>query len=344
MKLWDYISQGKTYIIAEMSANHGGSLQSALEIVHAAKEAGADCLKTQTYTADTLTIDCDDEYFKVQGGLWDGMNLHDLYKDAFTPWEWQKSIKEECEKISLDFVSSPFDYSAVDFLESIGVEAYKIASPELIDIPLIKYAAGKSKPMIISCGMGSAIEIQEALDAVHTQGCGQYILLKCCSEYPADFADMNLSVIPDMIKRFHCPVGLSDHSMGSLAAIVGVSLGACVVEKHFCISRKDKTADSTFSMEAEEFRAMVRDIRNVELLKGKDTYEVSAGEKRGLRNRRSLFAVKDIQAGEILTSQNIRSIRPGQGLAPKYYEQVLGKRAKSEIKRGTPLNWQMIGG
>ncbi len=342
MKLWDYISRGKTYIIAEMSANHGGSLQTALDLVHAAKEAGADCLKIQTYTADTMTIDCDSDCFSVKGGLWNGMKLYDLYKNAFTPWEWQKSIKEECDKLSMDFLSTPFDFTSVDFLENLGVEAFKIASPELIDIPLIKYAAGKQKPMILSCGMGSIEEIQDAVDAVQSRGCGQYILLKCCSQYPANYANMNLSVIPDMAKRFHCPVGLSDHSLGDLAATTGVALGACVIEKHFCISRNNKSADSAFSMEAGEFKSMVQSIRNVEILKGEPTYEVSEGEKRGLCNRRSLFATADIRAGETLTDENIRSIRPGQGLSPKYYDRVIGKTAKHNIGRGTPLDWKMF--
>lgn len=344
MKLWDCIKQEKTYVIAEMSGNHGGSLSNALKLVAAAKEAGADCLKTQTYTADTLTLDCESPLFTVKGGLWDGMRLYDLYRNAFTPWEWQQTIKRECESLSMDFLSSPFDVTAVDFLEGIGTQAYKIASPELVDLPLIQYAAKTGKPLILSCGMASAREIQEAADTVRRYGCGRFVLLKCCSEYPANFADMNLSVLPDMKERFHCPVGLSDHSMGSLAAVTGAALGACVVEKHLCISRKEKSADSAFSMEPEEFGEMVRQIRKVEQLRGRVTYEPGEGEKRGLRNRRSLFAVAQIHRGECFTAENIRSIRPGQGLAPKYYEKLLGKRAAVDLERGTPLSWGAVEG
>ena len=344
MKLLDYIKNNKAYIIAEMSANHGGSFEQAIGIVHAAKAAGADCLKIQTYTADTITIDCRNDYFLVKGGLWNGSNLHDLYKIAYTPWEWQPKIKEECEKIGLDFLSTPFDKTAVDFLEDMNVGAYKIASPELIDIPLIKYVASKGKPMLVSCGMGNEEEIQDAINAMKSQNLENFVLLKCCSEYPSNYSNMNLSLIADMEKRFNCPVGLSDHSMGSLGAIVAVTLGAKVVEKHFCISRKDKSADSEFSMEFEEFKNMVDDIRNTEQLFGQPVYGPSDGEKRGLRNRRSLFAVQDIRKGELFTDENIRSIRPGQGLLPKYYEQVIGKKAKENIAFGTPLNWDLIEG
>ena len=342
MNLLDHIKTNKTYVIAEMSANHGGSFKHAIEIVHAAKEAGADCLKIQTYTADTLTIDCRNDNFIVKGGLWAGSNLHDLYKNAYTPWEWQPKIKDECDKIGLDFLSTPFDKTSVDFLEDMNVGAYKIASPELIDIPLIKYVASKGKPMLISCGMGSEQEIHDAINAMKSKNLKNYILLKCCSEYPSNYINMNLSLITDMQKRFNCLVGLSDHSMGSLGVIVAVALGAKVVEKHFCISRKDNTADSEFSMEFEEFKSMVQDIRNVELVCGKPVYGPSEGEKRGLRNRRSLFAVKEIRKGEVLTEKNVRSIRPGQGLPPKFYDQVIGKKAKEDITFGTPLNWDLV--
>ncbi len=342
MKLLDSIRRGRTYVIAEMSANHGGSLGTALELVRAAKASGADCLKTQTYTADTMTIDCDAPYFRVSGGLWDGMTLYGLYRKACTPWEWQQPVKKECERLHMDFLSTPFDRTAVDFLESLGAEAYKIASPELIDLPLIRYAAAKGKPIILSCGMAAPEEIREALDAVRSRGCGDCILLKCCSEYPSKPEDMNLSVIPEMKRAFRCPVGLSDHSAGILAAAVGVSLGACVVEKHLCLSRKIPTPDSAFSMEPDEFKAMVGEIREVERIRGRPFCGASEGEKRGLRNRRSLFAVRDIRAGEKLTEQNIRSIRPGQGLPPKYWERVLGGTAKRDIARGTPLSLELI--
>lgn len=342
MKLKEYLDTGKTYIIAEMSANHGGSLEKALEIVKYAKLAGADCLKIQTYTADSITINCHNEYFTVKGGLWADKNLYDLYKEAYTPWEWQGRIKEECAKFDLDFLSTPFDNTAVDFLESICVEAYKIASPELIDIPLIKYVAKKNKPILISCGMGNEEEIREALEVIKENSNETFVLLKCCSEYPTDYTNMNLRTISDMEKKFNCRVGLSDHSMGSLGAVIGVTEGAAVVEKHFCISRKDKTADSEFSMEYEEFKQMVEDIRNTEKILGKVSYEPSPGEVRGLRNRRSLFAVENIKKGEVFTEKNIRAIRPGQGIKPKYYEEILGKVATKDIEFGSPLEWDMI--
>lgn len=342
MKLWRMIGEGKTYIIAEMSANHGGSLENALKIVRTAKEAGADCLKIQTYTADTLTIDSQKEYFRVRGGLWDGMTLYELYRRAYTPWEWHEAIKRECERLSLDFLSTPFDRSAVDFLDNIGAQAYKIASPELIDLPLIEYAASKGKPMILSCGMASLAEIEDAVSAVRAASVERYALLKCCSEYPAKPQNMNLSVIPDMAKRFCCPVGLSDHTMGSLAVVAAVSLGARVIEKHLCLSRNLPSADAAFSMEPAEFASMVRDVRQTEALMGRPVYGASEGEKRGLPNRRSLFAIRDIEAGETLTEENIRSIRPGQGLPPKYYPDILGKKAACCIERGTPLRFDLI--
>ncbi len=331
------IASGQVYIIAEMSANHAGKLENALEIVRQASRAGADCVKIQTYTADTLTIDCRNEYFQIKGGLWAGRTLYDLYQEAGTPWEWQEHIKRECENCGVDFLSTPFDHTAVDFLEGIECEAYKIASFELGDIPLIEYAASKGKPMIISCGMGSLEEIQDAVDACKKQGNSQIILMKCCSEYPANFEDMHLRNIPDMAERFQVPVGLSDHSMGSLAAVVGVGLGACVVEKHFCVSREQKTPDSAFSMEPEEFARMVEDIRNVEKLLSEPSYELSKKEQESMVFRRSLFAVQDIQKGEAFTPDNIRVIRPGFGVKPKYYSDFIGKTAAETVCRGTPL-------
>jgi len=339
--LFNKIANRQVYVIAEMSANHAGKLENALEIVRRAAQAGADCVKIQTYTADTITIDCDNEYFQIHGGLWDGYKLYDLYKDAGTPWEWQERIKQECETFGINFLSTPFDRTAVDFLEGIGCEAYKIASFELVDIPLIEYAASKGKPMILSCGMGSVEEIQNALDACRRMGNDQVVLLKCCSEYPAKWEDMHLSNIPDMARRFHVPVGLSDHSMGSLAAVVGVGLGARVVEKHVCLSRKIKTPDSEFSMEMEEFARMVRDIRDAERICGQVQYGPLPGEG-NVKFRRSLFAVQDIRKGEIFTAENVCSIRPGQGLGPKYYPMILGRTAARDILRGEPLAKDMI--
>lgn len=341
-RLFERIQKGQVYVIAEMSANHAGKIENALEIVRQAADAGADCVKIQTYTADTITIDCDNDYFCIQDGLWEGYKLYDLYKDAGTPWEWQETIKQECEKCGIDFLSTPFDNTAVDFLEDIGCEAYKIASFELVDIPLIEYAASKGKPIIISCGMGSENEILEAVEACRRVGNEQIVLLKCCSEYPAKWSDMHLSNIPDMARKFGVPVGLSDHSMGSLGAIVGVALGACVVEKHICLSREIKNPDSEFSMEIDEFAKMVAEVRAVPMIKGEVSYGPNPGEVGNLKFRRSLFAVQDIKAGEPFTATNVRSIRPSNGLSPKSWPSVIGKIASINISCGQPLTEDMI--
>ena len=339
--LFDKINNNGVYIIAEMSANHGGSLETALEIVRQAAKSGADCLKIQTYTADSITIDCDGEDFQIHGGLWDGYILYDLYSDAGTPYEWQKAIKDECEKCGIDFLSTPFDGDAVDFLEGIGCEAYKIASFELVDIPLIEYAAAKGKPMIISCGMATIDEIQDAVDACHRVGNDQIVLLKCCSEYPANWKDMHIANIPDMISRFRVPVGLSDHSTGSIAAVVAVSMGACVVEKHVKIDAVE-SADSQFSMPMDAFADMVKAVRDARKIAGEVHYGPTGGERANLQFRRSLFAVKDIHAGEQITTQNIRSIRPSTGLPPKYMRMVIGRTAKRDISFGTALTMDML--
>lgn len=335
-RLFEKIEKDEVYVIAEMSANHGGSLENALEIVRQVAATGADCLKIQTYTADSLTIDCDNELFRIKGGLWDGAKLYELYSKACTPYEWQKSIKEECEKCGLDFLSTPFDKAAVDFLEELGIEAYKIASFEMVDIPLIEYVASKGKPMIISCGMGSPEEIQEALDACRRMNNEKVVLLKCCSEYPANWDDMHLKNIPDMHKRFNVPVGLSDHSLGSACAVAGVALGACVVEKHVKLDGV-KSADSDFSMTVDEFSKMVSDIRNVKKAVKGPSYELTKGEKASTVFRRSIFAVEDICEGEPFTEQNIRVIRPGYGIKPKYFKELLGTLSKRNIKRGEPI-------
>ena len=280
--LFEKIKKNEVYIIAEMSANHGGSLDNALEIVRKASAAGADCLKIQTYTADSITIDHDSEDFLIHGGLWDGYKLYDLYTDAGTPYEWQARIKEECEICGIDFLSTPFDPAAVDFLENIGCEAYKIASFELVDIPLITYAAKKGKPMIISCGMASAEEIQDALDACRSVGNDQVVLLKCCSEYPANWKDMHIANIPDMISRFGVNVGLSDHSAGSIAAVVAVSMGACAIEKHVKLDGVE-SADSKFSMSMEDFADMVRAVRDARIIAGNVQYGPTEGEMGNLK-------------------------------------------------------------
>lgn len=334
--LYDKINSGGVYIIAEMSANHGGSLESALQIVREAAEAGADCLKIQTYTADSLTIDCDNEYFRIRGGLWDGYKLYDLYKEAGTPYEWHRQIKEECERKGMDFLSTPFDRTALDFLEELGAEAYKIASFELVDIPLIEYVASKGKPVILSTGMGSFEEIQDALEACYRMKNEQIVLLKCCSEYPAPWEDMHLGNIPDMKRYFGVPVGLSDHSMGSLGAVVGTALGASVIEKHVKLGGV-KSADSGFSMEMREFAQMVRDVRNAKLISTGPDYALTKGEKASTVFRRSLFAVKDIKEGEIFTNDNIRSIRPGYGAKPKYLKMITGQTCKRNLVQGEPV-------
>jgi len=335
-RIFDKIQSDEVYIIAEMSANHGGSLENALEIVRQTAKAGADCLKIQTYTADSMTINCDNDYFLIEGSLWDGYKLYDLYTDAGTPYEWQARIKEECEACGMDFLSTPFDAAAVDFLEDIGVEAYKIASFELVDIPLIEYTASKGKPMIISCGMGSLEEIQDAVDACHRMGNDKIVLLKCCSEYPANWEDMHLGNIPDMRERFGVHVGLSDHSAGSLGAVVGVALGACVVEKHVKLENVE-SADSQFSMSMQEFAQMVSDVHSAKKIAKGPVYELTEGEKVSLAFRRSIFAVKDIEPGEPFTKENVRIIRPSDGLAPKYFKELLGQTSKREILRGEPI-------
>lgn len=339
--LFEKINNDEIYVIAEMSANHGGSLDNALAIVRETAKAGADCLKIQTYTADSITIDCDNEYFQIHGGLWDGYKLYDLYQDAGTPYEWQQAIKDECEKCGIDFLSTPFDNDAVDFLEGIGCEAYKIASFEIVDIPLIEYTAAKGKPMIISCGMASIEEIQDALDACYRKGNNDVVLLKCCSEYPADWDNMHIANIPDMIERFKVPVGLSDHSEGSLAAVVAVGKGACVIEKHIKIEGID-SADSGFSMPVDEFADMVTAVRNAKRIVGKTHYGPTEGELPNTKFRRSIFAVEDIKEGEMFTDRNIRSIRPSAGVSPKYMKSLIGKRATRAMKKGTPITHNML--
>jgi len=339
------VGEGRpTYIIAEMSANHAGSLDRAKEIIYAAKEAGADCLKIQTYTPDTITIDCDNNYFHLGEGTWEGENLYKLYGKAYTPWEWQPILKEEADKVGIDFLSTPFDNTAVDFLDEIGLNFYKIASFELVDIPLIKYTASKNKPIIMSTGMASEEEIQEALDAIYSTGNRQVALLKCSSAYPADPKHMHLSNIADMKKRFNVPVGLSDHSMGYRTAALSVALGGSIIEKHFCLGREIENPDSSFSMTPEEFSEMVKEVRITEQCMGDVSYGPTEQEKTYYTVRKSIFVIKDIKKGETLSASNIRVIRPGFGLKPKYFEDILGMKATCDIKRGTPLSENMIEG
>lgn len=329
------------YIIAEMSANHAGSKERAKEIIHAAKDAGADCIKIQTYTADTMTIDSDKEYFYLKDGLWQGENLYSLYKKAFTPWEWQKELKKEAENVGIDFFSTPFDKKAVDFLEEIGIEFYKIASFELVDIPLIEYVASKGKPIILSTGMSSLDEIEDAVKAIKEQNNNQYALLKCSSAYPTVSDKMNLATIVDMKEKFNVPIGLSDHSMGSIGATTAVALGASIIEKHFCINREIENPDASFSMTKDEFKQMVKDIRDSEKAIGRVKYGYEDNEITSFKCRRSIFVVKDIKKGETFTEDNLRVIRPSYGMKPKYYKDVLGKCACVDIEAGTPLSEEM---
>lgn len=342
MNLYEKLRE-KTYIIAEMSANHAGSKERAKEIIYAAKEAGADCIKIQTYTADTITIDCDNEYFHINDGTWKNENLYQLYQKAYTPWEWQPELKELADSLGMDFLSTPFDKTSVDFLEDMGMEFYKIASFELVDLPLIRYVASKGKPMIVSTGMGNLGEIEDAVTAMRDAGCPEIVLLKCSSAYPAISEDMNLRTMVNMSETFGVPTGLSDHSMGSIGAVTAVAMGAKVIEKHFCISREIENPDSSFSMEKEEFAQMVQDIRMAERAMGRVKYGPSKSEETNCIFRRSIFVTQDVKAGEILTPDNIRVIRPGYGMEPKHYENVLGKCARTDIKRGTPLNYELIG-
>ena len=331
-----------SYIIAEMSANHAGSIQHAKEIIHAAKETGADCLKIQTYTADTITMNCHNKYFQIGNGTWEGENLYSLYEKAYTPWEWQAELYDTAKKVGLDFFSTPFDFTAVDFLEEFGMEFYKIAYFELVDIPLIEYVASKGKPIIMSTGMGSLGEIEDAVNAIKKYNC-PLALLKCSSAYPAIPDSMNLKTIPNMKELFNVPVGLSDHSMGSIAAVTAVALGANVIEKHFCLSRSIENPDSSFSMEPKEFEEMVKNIRDAERAMGVVNYTVTEQEMNNRSFRKSIFVSKDIKKGEKLTPDNIRVIRPGYGMKPKYYEQVLGQTAIQDLEAGTPLQFNMIG-
>ncbi len=333
------------FIIAEMSANHNMDYGRAVEIIRQAKQAGADAVKIQTYTADTITIDSDKSWFQItQGTLWDGVTLHKLYETAYTPWEWQPKLKEEAEKLGLVFFSSPFDPSAVDFLEELEVPCYKIASFELNDIPLLKKIAGLGKPMIMATGIAYEKDIRLALDTCLEAGNDQLILLKCTSAYPAPYDAVNLKMIPALAEKFHCITGLSDHTMGSAVAIGAAAMGAHVIEKHMTLRRSDGGADSAFSMEPEEFRKMCEGIRIVEQAIGKETYELSEKQEKEREHSRSLFVTEDMKAGEVFTEKNMRSIRPGYGLHTRYFEEILGKRALRPLEKGTPMSFSFVEG
>lgn len=332
-----------TYIIAEMSANHNMDYNRALKIIDAAAEAGADAVKIQTYTADTITLDCDNEYFQInQGTLWDGTTLHKLYQTAYTPWEWQKGLKEYAESKGMALFSSPFDLTSVDFLEELDMPAYKVASFEINDIPFIRKIAKLGKPIIMSTGIAHLSDIDLAVRTCLEEGNDQVILLKCTSAYPAPYEDMNLKTIQSLAETFDCVAGLSDHSMGWAVDVAAVALGAKVIEKHLTLKREDGGPDSEFSMEAEEFKQMCEQIRIAEKAIGKVTYSLSDMQVAERDFGRSLFVVKDMKAGEMFTPDNIKSIRPSFGMHTKHYEEVIGKCAVSDIKKGTPMDWKYI--
>ncbi|MEL5865096.1 pseudaminic acid synthase [Clostridium cochlearium] len=334
---------GKTFIIAEMSANHLQDYDRAIEIIKMAKWAGADAIKFQTYTADTITIDCDNEYFQItQGTIWDGTTLHKLYQEAYIPWEWQPKLKKIAEEEGLICFSSPFDKTAVDFLEEMDVPAYKIASFEITDIPFIEYIASKGKPVIISTGIATLSDIEEAVNACKRMGNNQIVLLKCTSSYPAPVEDANLRTIPNIAETFNVVAGLSDHTLGSEVAIAAVALGAKIIEKHFTLKRSDGGPDAKFSMEPHEFKQMVEDIRNVEKALGSVNYALTGKQIKSREHSRSLFVVKDIKKGEIFTEENVKSIRPGFGLPTKYINDIIGRTCEENLRKGTPLKWEHI--
>lgn len=331
------------YIVAELSANHNQDFDRAVQLIHAAKDAGADAIKVQTYTADTITIASDRDCFRIGGGtLWDGRTLYDLYQEAYTPWEWQPQLKIVAENLGLDFFSSPFDATAVDFLEAMHVPAYKLASCELVDLPLIAKIAATGKPLVISTGMATIDEIEEAIATARDSGAKQIALLKCTSAYPAPVEEMNLRTIPDLARQFAVPVGLSDHTRGIAVPVAAVTLGACIIEKHLTLSRSLGGPDAEFSLEPHEFREMVETVRIAEDALGPVQLGPTPHEESSRRFRRSLFVVESVEQGELFTNKNVRSIRPAQGLHTRYLPQVLGRRAARRIERGTPLTWDLI--
>lgn len=333
------------YIVAEMSANHNQDFEQAVKIIEAAKEAGADAIKIQTYTPDTLTINCNNEYFQIgKGTLWEGRNFYDLYGEAYTPWDWQPKLKEIANQLGLDLFSTPFDETAVDFLEETNMPTHKIASFELVDLPLLRKIARTGKPIIMSTGMATLAEIDEAVQTIRGAGGDKLALLKCTSAYPAPSEEMNLRTIPHLAEAFGLPVGLSDHTLSIAVPVAAVALGACIIEKHFTLSRTTPGPDSAFSLEPHEFKAMVDAIRTAEKALGAVHYGVSEREAKSAAFRRSLFIVQDMKAGELFTSENVRSIRPGYGLHTRHLEEVVGRYTSQDIKRGTPLTWDMIGG
>jgi len=339
-----FLNKNKTFIIAELSANHGQKKELAIESIRAAKKAGADAIKLQTYTPDTMTIDCKNEFFTkvLEGSIWQGRSLYNLYEEAYTPWEWHEKLFEVAKEEGILCFSAPFDKTAVDFLEQFNPPAYKIASFEIVDIPLIEYAASKGRPMIISTGIAELEDIELAVQTCQDAGNNDIVLLKCTSSYPAPIENANLAAIPDLKKRFGVEVGLSDHTLGIVAPIVSVTLGAKVIEKHFILDKSIGGPDASFSLDEKEFTEMVSAVRQAEKAIGQATYEISEKTRESRKFARSLFVVKDIKAGEPFTDENVRSIRPGYGLHPKYLKEIIGKTAKENLEKGTPLSWQHI--
>lgn len=330
------------YVVAELSGNHNGDIERALALIDAAKEAGADAVKLQTYTPDTITISCERPEFKIRGGLWDGRSLYELYQEAHTPWAWHERLFARAREIGISIFSSPFDFTAVDFLQQLDAPAYKIASFELVDLPLIRKAASVGRPLIMSTGMADETEIGEAVAAAREAGARELVLLHCVSGYPAPVSDINLRTLPDLARRFDVLAGLSDHSMGIAVPVAAVALGACLIEKHFTLRRSDGGPDATFSLEPGELQVMVRACRDAWEALGRVTHDRKESERGNIQFRRSLYVVADVRAGETLTHDNVRSIRPGFGLAPKYLPEVLGRRAAVDIQRGVPLSRELL--
>lgn len=344
MKIADFeIGKEKTFIIAELSANHNGSLDLAVKTIEAAARAGADAVKLQTYRADTITLNSDDENFIIKGGsLWDGLTYYQLYDKAYTPWQWHKTLKETADRLGLILFSSPFDKTAVDFLEDLNVPAYKIASFEINDLPLIEYAAKKNKPVIISTGVADFNEIEDAVNVCRNTGNNDIILLKCTSSYPAPIEEANLLMIKKMSEDFNCITGLSDHTLSNITAVTSVALGAKVIEKHFILDKSINSSDSAFSLDEKEFKQLVDDIRTVEKALGKIDYKISPAGQKNRHFMRSLYVIKDMKKGDIFTSENIGSYRPNLGISPKYYNEILGRKAVKDIKANTPLKKELI--
>ncbi|SER65410.1 pseudaminic acid synthase [Halopseudomonas bauzanensis] len=330
-------SDAAPYIIAELSANHNGRLETALKIIEEAKKAGADAVKLQTYTADTITLDCDSEEFQIHGGLWDGKTLYQLYQEAHMPWDWHKPLFERARELGITIFSSPFDNTAVDLLEDLNAPAYKIASFEAVDLPLIKYVASTGKPMIISTGMADADEISEAIEAARDGGCKELAVLHCVSGYPAPAADYNLRTIPDMVARYGLVTGLSDHTLDNTTAIASVVLGASIIEKHFTLDRSGGGPDDSFSLEPAELAALCRDSKTAWSALGEVNYGRKSSEQGNAQFRRSLYFVKDLKAGDVITADAIRSVRPGYGISPKLYSKVIGKKLRSDVYKHTPV-------